>query len=456
VRRAILASLLLLIGLIVAYGYAVTRQERLYRQLVAEGDAALARGDAYTAVQAFGDAIARKPDSMLGYLKRGAAHHSRGDLAAAAADLEAASRLDPTAPRAFELLGDVEFARSDYERATAHYEASVHLDDRSPRVLYKLGLARQVAGRSTEACEALTAAVALDSRFAEAHYLLGVCLRGSDRPGEAEQALKRATALAPSLFPAREQLADLYGSQGRRLARIAEMEHLLAADDRAARHVSVAQAYAAAGQTLRAVRLLRRTLEVYPADPGARLALGRVWLNAFQEGRDPAALAAAMEAFEQAVALEASGTALTELGKAYLAAGDLPAAERVFARAADTLPTDPAVFLHLADAAERAGRLAPARDALRDYVALAAESGRTPGVRQRLGDLSLRLHEPAAAAYWYARASEDPRASPALLVKLADAHRRAGDVAAARAALARVFEREPDNAAARALERQLP
>jgi tetratricopeptide (TPR) repeat protein len=217
----------------------------------------------------------------------------------------------------------------------------------------------------------------------------------------------------------------------------------------------VAQAYAAAGQTLRAVRLLRRTLELYPGYAGAHLALGRIWLDASEAGRDPAALAAAIESLEQAVALDASGAALTALGKAYLAVGDMPAAERSFSRATEVLPVEPPVLLHLAEAAERSGRLAAARAALLDYVALASESSRAPGVRQRLGDLSMRLGEPAVAASWYARAAEGPRTSPDLLVKLADAHRRAGDIASARTALARVFERDPENAAARALDRQL-
>jgi tetratricopeptide (TPR) repeat protein len=455
VRRVLLVGLLLLVGFTVTYGYIVTRQERVFRQLVAEGDAAMVRGDADRAVEVFGDAIRRKPESMVGYLKRGAAHRSRGDLTAAAADLEAAAHLDPMSPRALELLGDVELARAAYARAVEHFQASLALDDRSARVLYKLGLAQHLAGVATDGCDALGRAVSLDSRRAEAHYLLGVCLLAEERPADAERALRRATSLAPSLLPAREQLADLYRVQGRRLARIAEMEQLLSADERPARQVDVAEAYAAAGQTLRAVRLLRRTLEAYPEYAGAHLALGRVWLDASEQGRDGAALSAAIAALEQAVAIEASGEALTVLGQAYLMASRRDAAEAAFARAARVLPIDAPVLLHLADAAERGGRSTAARDALVDYVALATDSTRTPGVRQRIGDLSMRLGEPAAASVWYARAAEGPRVTASLLVKLADAHRQAGDMEAARAALARALERDPQNGAARKLEGQL-
>jgi tetratricopeptide (TPR) repeat protein len=150
-KRVIAAALLLLVGVIVAYGFAMTRRERLYRQHVLRGDYALARGDTFTAVAAFGDAISIKPDSMLGHLKRGEARLRRGELDAAAADLATASALDPSAIRPHELRGDVDAARLRHDEAAEQYAACVRLDDRSPRVLYKLGLARYFGGRYREA-----------------------------------------------------------------------------------------------------------------------------------------------------------------------------------------------------------------------------------------------------------------------------------------------------------------
>ncbi len=456
VKRTILAVVLVLMGLSVVYGFTVTRRERLYRQLVLHGDSALAQGDTSGAIGLFTSAIGLKPESMLGYLKRGEAHYRRGDLEVAAADLGTASTLDPTAPRALELLGDVEAARQFHARAAEHYAASVSLDDRSHRVLYKLGLSRHLAGQNEAALDALTRAINLDSRSAEAQYLLGVCLRELSRPREAEQALKRAIALAPSLLPAREQLADLYGALGRRLARIRELEQLLAADTRPARHVSLALAYAHAGQTPRAVSLLRSTAELYPDYAGTHLAVGRLWLLAFsKEGQDRAALNSAIEALQQAVSLDASGAALTELGKAHLAAGDAPAAERTLRQAAETLPADPAVFLHLASASERINEFREARRALLDFHALAPEDERPDNLEERIAELSMRLHEPDVAVRWYAAAANGPRVSSSVLLGLAEAHRQTGNVEAARGALDRVLERDPDNLAARALARRL-
>jgi tetratricopeptide (TPR) repeat protein len=454
VRRVLLAGLLLLVAFVVAYGYAVTRQERDFRQRLAEGDAALIRGDTEEAVRAFGDAILRQPDSMVGYLKRGAAHRVRGDLAAAAADLTTAARLDPMSPRALELLGDVALARAEYQSAVEYFEASVALDDRSAGVLYKLGLAEYLAGVMTD-CDALERAVMLESRLAEAHYLLGICLRARNRSADAEQALRRATMLSPSLLPAREQLANLYGEQGRRLARVAESEQLLALDDHPVRHVETAYAYAAAGQVLRAVRLLRRTLEVFPDHPGAHLALGRIWLDASEHGRDRAALAAATTSLERAVTLEPSGRAWTLLGQAHLAASNVDEAERALARAAEMLPVDPPALLSLGELAAKAGRDAAARQALVAYAALTGDTRNRLELAQRIGDLSMRLGEPGTAATWYTRAAEGPRASAALLMRLAEAHRQAGAIDAARAAVAQALARDPDHAGARALARRL-
>ena len=455
-KRAILAATLLLALLIVAYAYTVTRREHVYRQLVVQGDLALARGDGFSAVAAFSAAVSLKPDSMLGYLKRGEAHRRRGDLEAAARDLAKASALDPAAPRALELRGDVDAARQQHDSAVQHYAAAVALDDRSPRVLYKLGLARHVIGHSAEASDALTRAIRLDDRFAEAHYLLGVCLREMNKLREAEQALKRAVALAPSLLAAREQLADLYGSAGRRADRVKELEQLLSADPGPARQVALAMAYADAGQTPRALRMLRSAAELYPDHAGTHLAFGNVWLEVAEASGDQGALRKALEALQDAVSLDASGAALTQLGKARLLASEHALAHGTLREATEKRTVAPAAFLLLADAAERSGDAHGARQALLDYHDLTGSGSHAPpAISERIADLSMRIGEPLVAVRWYETASDASRATPALLVRLAHAQWQAGDAAGARATLDKVFEKNPDHAEARALERRL-
>jgi tetratricopeptide (TPR) repeat protein len=369
VKRVLLATVLVLACLALVYGYGVTRRERLYRQSVVQGDQALARSDGFAAVHAFTEAIARKPDSMLGYLKRGEAHRRRGDLEAAAADLRQAAILDPTEPRVLELLGDVESARQLYERASGNYAAALALDDRAPRVLYKLGLSEYLDARLNPAADALRKAVDVDPRFAEAHYLLGVVLRESNKSREAERALKRALSLAPTLTVARELLGELYRIQHRRTEYLGELERLLNEDPSAARHVALARACVEAGDMPRALRLLRSAAELYPDHAATHVALGRLWLTLAEGPGGRASVRNAISALEHAVALDRSGVALMELGRARLLL-EPAAAEQAFAQAARRLPVDPLVFLHLADAAERAGHTDVARRALIDYLSL--------------------------------------------------------------------------------------
>jgi hypothetical protein len=114
------------------------------------------------------------------------------------------------------------------------------------------------------------------------------------------------------------------------------------------------------------------------------------------------------------------------------------------------------VFLHLADAAERTGHPLVARRALLDYHSLARDGdARRSDVAKRIGDLSMRLHEPRIAVAWFQAASQGPRATVPVLVRLAEAQLDAGDFPGARTTLAHIFDKEPDNQPARALERRL-
>jgi tetratricopeptide (TPR) repeat protein len=237
-------------------------------------------------------------------------------------------------------------------------------------------------------------------------------------PG-AQSAFERAVAVSPNLLPAREQLADVYGLMGKRAERLKQLEELLLADASAVRQVAVALAYAEAGQVPRAVRILGVASRLYPDHAGTYLALGQVWLSVAGSGGDRIALGKAIEALQHAVSMEATSTALTWLGRAWLLAADASGAERTLRHATETLPAEPSAFLYLADAAERTGHRQIARRALLDYQKLTGAA--------------------------------DPR----FLVRVAQAHWRSGDTHAARSTLAAVFVKDPHNEPARALERRL-
>lgn len=474
-KRLLLAGVVAAAALTAILGYASNRRELTYRRLIEQGNAGLAQGDSFEAIEAFTVAIALKPDSMLGYLKRGEAYRqyahrsepplARGEVRAdeletSLKDLRMASRLDSSATRPLELLGDVEHELRRYDRAAARYEQYVRIDDRSPRVLYKLALAKYDAGNTNGAVDALRDAVAIDERFAEAHYLLGLCLHSLRKPDQARASFQRAVMLAPGLLDAREELAELHRRTSRAQDRISELQALVALDPGAPRHVALGLAHADAGHFDNAVITLGSAAESFPTYTYTYVALGRVWLEVAETRRDPVALRKAVEALERGAASEGSSEALTLFGKALLMSSDVERAESALLEATSKRPVDPRAFSYLAEAAERTGNVQIAREALLDYRALEGDppdSRDQTALFQRIADLSARLGEHAVAVRWFQRAVSvaSGDADAALLVRLADAQWRSGDPASARETVARALDKEPANRAARALLRRL-
>jgi tetratricopeptide (TPR) repeat protein len=480
VKRVSLGIALLIACAGAAYGYTASRTERHYRQFINRGEAALAADDTFSAGEAFTSAIALKGDSMLGYLKRGETYRRRDTLEralrvprqrtdhefgaprplldAAMRDLRRAADLDPLAPRPLELMGDVNYSLRRFARAADRYREYIALDDRSPRVLYKLALAEYSAGRFTAAVESLKQAIGMNDRFAEAYYLLGLCYRDLQKPLDATRALETSKRIAPAMLHAREALGDLYERLGRPDERIVELEALLALDPGPSREVTLALAYAHGGQFDRAVTTLSRAALRYPDHGYTYVALGRVWLERTHSDPDRVELGKALGALQRTIGSDDSSEALTLFGRALLLAGDEEHAEIVLQQASEKQPADSLAFYYLADVAERLGHFEPARRALLDYRAIAGdepELRRRAVLAGRIGDLSMKLGEVQPALTWYERALEANAGDVPLLVSLAGAQKKAGDVQAARVTLARALDKDPENRSARMLQRQL-
>jgi superkiller protein 3 len=458
VKRVLAGIVLLALAGAAVYGYTLSEREQTYRRKIADGDAALAADNAAAALEFFTGAITLKPDSMLGYLKRGETYRRQGDLARAIRDLRKASDIDPTATRPLEELGDAFLADTPrrYTSAAERYEAYVRLDNRAPRVLYKLAFSRYNDRRLDDAVEALHTSLALDPKSAEAYYLLGLCERDAQHLDNARKALERSIDLQPAFLHAREELADLDGALGRTDARLTQLEALEALDPRASREIVLGLAYFRAGQTDRAVLTIGQVVERYPNEPYAYVALGRVWLEIAQARHDRVALNKALEALEGALRSDDSSEALTLFGRALLQAGDIDTAERMLQAATSKPPVDPLAFFYLADAAERQRQYTVARQALLDYAALRgdeADPHKRSAESTRLGDLSMRVTDPSAAAVYYLKAAEDAPADATLLARAADAQLRAGDPDTARGTAARALEKDPRNGVALAVLR---
>ncbi len=437
-KRTVAAGLLLaLTATVAALLWQDAARQASFRRLIETGEAALAADATFPALEAFSGAIALQDHSMIAHLRRGETYHRRGETGQALRDLRTAARLDPTATRPLELIGDLNGELERFARAAESYEAYLRLDDQSPRVLYKLALARIRLGQPAAALDPLRQALTLDDRLAEAAYLLGVCERTLGRPSEAAAALEWAVRLSPDMIAAREELADLYGVARRDTDALAQLEALAALEPRRAdRRIAIGLSHARAGRRDLAVLTLREVAGDEPENPAVFVAIARVWLDVAESGGDRITLRKAFEALEAAARRATPSTeALTLLGRAHLLAGDNAAAERSFRQATSRLPVEPAALLHLSLAAERAGHPATARDALVRYTALSSDGLPSPDRALHLGELSMRLNEPAAAAAWFASAAQAPDAEPSTFLRLARAELRQNRRAAARAAI---------------------
>jgi tetratricopeptide (TPR) repeat protein len=347
------------------------RREREFRRLLAVGDAALASGQTFNAIEAFSGALTLKPDSMLASLKRGDTYRRRGEFAAALRDLGQAAFLDPAAPRPIELLGDVQAAMGQHEAAASDYQRYLAIDDRAPSVLYKLALAYYRNGMAARATDPLRRAVAIDDQFAEAHYLLGLSLRQTDR-AQALRALRRALEVNATFAAAREELARLYEDMGRAQDAIDQLEALAALEPTPERLVTVGLAYARIGRRNTAVLTLGRAAERHPEATVVYTALGRIWLSAAEAQKDPVALGKAIEALQPAAAQAGAGSETHALyGRALALSGNMVAAERRLLQAVATVPVDPSAYLYLAEVARRLGHMSVAKDAAAKYAVLA-------------------------------------------------------------------------------------
>jgi tetratricopeptide (TPR) repeat protein len=462
----VLVVLALTAGVVISYQEAAT--DRDYRTRLARGDTASRDDQTFGAIEAYSGAIALRPDSMLAYLRRGETYQRRGELEAAARDFQTAAARDPTATRPLDELGDVRYLQQRFANAADAYERYLRLDDRAPQVSYKLALARYRDGNLDGALSALDAVLRLDDRSTDAHYLRGLCLRDQRQLTEARHALERAVALSPGSIPAREELAELYASLGRRGDELEQLQVIAGLDrDRLESQIAVGLAHARwsadpqqppsrrAGHEDLAVLTLGSALERTPDQPLVYAALGRVWLDIAQTRNDGIALSKALEALERAgSASAATSETLTLYGRALLQSGRVDVAERILQQATERYPLEPAAFLFYATAAEHENHHEAARHALIQYGALVEDDRGFVPRAERIASLSLILGDNATAVEWLLRANAVGDTDVRLLEALAGAQLRAGDRPAAEATIARALEKDPGNAALLALARK--
>jgi tetratricopeptide (TPR) repeat protein len=456
VKRAFAALLVLALGVTAAaFAYQAAGRERDYRTLLSRGDRAFSEGQTFGAIENYSGAIALRPDSMLAHLRRGESYRQRAEFEAAARDFRTAAELDPSATRPLEALGDVLYQRGRFGQAADAYEARLKLDERAVEVTYKLALSHYRNGLLDRALAALAQTIRLNDQFPNAHYLVGVCLREQGRFQESIAAFDKTIALSYGMIPAREELADLYGTLHRDSERLEQLQVLALLDrSHAERQVTLGLAQARTGHRELAVLTLGSALGRSADQPLIYGALGRVWLEMVDERPD--ALSKALEALERVASTPAASSEMMTLyGRALIMAGQVEAAERVLKQATGRFPVDPDAFIAYADIAERQSHFDAARVALMSYGALVPNGADFTERADRIGRLSLRLNQPTVAVTWLRRALAPSPGDVRVMISLAEAQLRAGDRRGARATIAAALEKEPDNPSALELSQRV-
>jgi tetratricopeptide (TPR) repeat protein len=438
--------------LVVAAGVVLVEHaaaERRYAGLLRAGQHALDAGNGYAAIEAFTGAVTLRPDSMAAYYRRGQAYRAEGREEEAARDFRMAIRLAPEAPQPRIALGDM-YETSDPAQAASWYgEAAAQLKSDDPTFLYKLALARYRAGTPAEAVAPLQHVLARNDSLAEAHYLLGLVYRDLQRLGESTASLERAVKLAPGLIPARDELANAYGTLGRHVDEMTQLQALAVLEDSTDRVVRIGLAEAGQGQFPDALATLSAAAARAPGDSRLQLALGRVYLARAERTDDREAVSLAVESLERALGGTARrGEGLALFGRALSLSGDQAGAERILREAVATSPVAPEAFGYLAEACERLNHFQEARDALATLDVLEGDtaSAEARAARaQRLGTLSLKAHDVPAALNYLGQAVAAGHRTGATLAALAEARFETGDSAGAHDAIEEGLSLEPRN-----------
>jgi Tfp pilus assembly protein PilF len=186
-------------------------------QLLAEGVAALERGDDSTARDLLERALAGDPRSAEAHTYLGALADRAGDLAAAERHFAAASRLAPQSARARNNYGAILLRLDRRREAAAEFEESLRLDPNQAKALVNLARIRFESGspeglRAADDLFRRADALAPDVEIARA--LTVIALRRGDRARAADcyRAYATRVASATSDTPADGARSDLGGA----------------------------------------------------------------------------------------------------------------------------------------------------------------------------------------------------------------------------------------------------
>jgi tetratricopeptide (TPR) repeat protein len=286
-------------------------------------------------------ALKVEPENIEALVLRGNALAGLSSFEEALKALEQAIRLDPDRGATYTDLGQVELAqgrRTDAEAAFLKATELAPADVRSHLALANFYLS---LGRKADAERAFDQALKLEPANVLANRFVAASKVSIGRPAEAEPYLRRVadTSDKPEDTLA---LADYYLQMSRPKDAVNTLETLKSRHDVPAVAVSLARAYAAAGDREKAYALVDRVLSANKTFAAAHLVKGQLFLT---DGRRDDAFSAIREA----VALDPGlADAHFALGRLYASRGDRAAAQAAFTEVLRINPRATAAQVQLA------------------------------------------------------------------------------------------------------------
>lgn len=318
-----------------------------------------------------------------------------GDHAGALSLLWEAAGLAPTDPDIQNSLGEALERIGALDAAVDAFRAAERARPGFQKASNNLILALVKAGKGAEAVERARALVNERPADPDRHFTLGLALSDQDA-AEAIKAFRQALDLAPDHALARYNLALVLNRSDRQADAIAELQRVLATDQRAEAYYTLgviywhqgdtsraaealrsaiasqrdyADAYAAFGGVLKsqgdlagAARMLKRAIDLEPDLADSHYTLAQV-LDAKGDAAGARAERDAAERLRRRTELEREAGVWTTVGTQKLDVGDAAAAVDCFRRAIGLVESYAPAHYQLGRALQRLGQLAAARAA---------------------------------------------------------------------------------------------
>ncbi len=258
---------------------------------VAEGERALARGDAARALELADAAVAARPAGVAARLLAARAHAAREEYEASWAQLDAVLTASPRNVDALALMGEVsgQLAAATFDRLNTEAPGSA-------RVQQLQGETLEAQERRSEAEAAYEAAVKLDPNLLEAVLALAKLKRIRLACDDAMPLYERAERIRPT-FDAAYGLGFCLASMQEDAKAVEHFRHAVARDPRAAVGWSgLGNSLVKTGQAAEGIAALKRALSIEPRMTDGWYMLGL----AYQAANEPAL---SKDAFARAEAL---------------------------------------------------------------------------------------------------------------------------------------------------------